>query len=204
VQSQRPAGILQQTLIADVMFSQIMSFLVSVSAIVGIPMALLSYHAAQQQSRIDKTFEFYKDFNASGLDADAVLLISKWNEKFQEGAIKLRDPADHKSFEQQLQASLPQDPDIQAALLRVVPFYDRLGQCINAGLCDADTAYEILRERAHNIAGAYKSYLTDFQCYGSPFAKGVFVVDNLPPPTWWSFLRWWQRNPPDIAPPCKS
>ena len=62
----------------------VLSFLVSVTTILGIPVALYGYLMTQQQSRVDRTFQFYKDFRDGNLDADVKLLVEKANAKSKE------------------------------------------------------------------------------------------------------------------------
>ena len=62
----------------------ILSFLVSLTTILGIPVALYGYLMTQQQTRVDRTFQFYKDFRDGNLDADVKLLVEKANAKAKE------------------------------------------------------------------------------------------------------------------------
>ena len=62
----------------------VLSYLVSMTTILGIPVALYGYLSAQQSSRVDRTFEFYKDFRAAELQDDVNLLVEKFNAKADE------------------------------------------------------------------------------------------------------------------------
>jgi hypothetical protein len=183
------------------MVNQILSAFVSLATIIGIGIALVSYKAGQRQSRVDRAFEFYKDFRASALDADVNFLVDKWNEKSEEAA-KVLKAKDQQSLEQgleRLQTSLAQDAKIKAALLRVVPFFDGLGQCVNTGLCDSDTAYALLQDRAISVANNYGAYVASLQIPDSPFAHGVFIMKSPPAPSRWSFLQWLQQTSTNAA-----
>jgi hypothetical protein len=183
------------------MFNQILSVLVSLATIIGIPIALLSYEAGQQQSGVDKAFEYYRDYHSSGLDADVKFLSDKWDEKSDEANKLLNEKDDgvrDQDFER-LQASLAHDAKTQAALTRVVVFFDGLGQCLVAELCDRDTAIVLLKDPAHKIFTAYGGYLVTWQRPGLPFAHGVFIVNDPPAASRWSFLRRWRLSAPSTA-----
>jgi len=183
------------------MVNKILSALVSLATVGGIVIALFSYEASQRQSRIDRAFEFYKDFRASALDADMTTLSDKWNEKQDEASkfVPKDGPVDEQGL-LGLQASLAQDVKVGPALFRVVTFFDRLAQCIRAGLCDSDTAYALLRDPASLLVSSYGTYLVSrVQQPGSNAAHGVFIVNDLPAPSWWSFMRWWWQNPTGAA-----
>jgi hypothetical protein len=185
------------------MVNQILSAFVSLATIFGIGIALVSYEASQRQGRVDRAFEFYKDFRASALDADVNFLVDKWDEKSEEAA-KVLKAKDQQSVEQgleRLQTSLAQEPQVKAALLRVVPFFDGLGQCVNTRLCDSDTAYALLQDRAVSVANYYGAYVSNLQHPDSPFAHGVFIMKRPPAPSRWSFLRWWKQISTSTAAP---
>lgn len=188
------------------MINRILSFFVSLATIVGIVIALFSYEAGQRQGRIDRAFEFYKDYRASALDADLKILSDKWNEK-QEEASKFV-PKDGGPVDEQgllrLQTTLAQNANVEPALFRVVTFFDRLAQCIRAGLCDSDTSYALLRDPASLLVSSYGSYLIHIQQANSNTAHGIFIVNDLPAPSWSSFLRWWWQNPTGAAAPSQN
>ena len=45
------------------------------------PVGLYGYYASQQANRVNRTFDFYKDFHGDGLQKDFSLLVTRWNEK---------------------------------------------------------------------------------------------------------------------------
>jgi hypothetical protein len=188
------------------MINRILSFFVSLATIAGIVIGLLSYEAGQRQSRIDRAFEFYKDYRASALDADMTILSDKWNEQQEEASkfVPKDGPVDEQGL-LRLQTSVAQDAKVGPALFRVVTFFDRLAQCIRAGLCDSDTAYALLRDPASLLVSSYGSYLTvHVQQDNSNTAHGVFIVNDLPTPSLGSFLRWWWQNPTGAAAPSQN
>ena len=86
--------------------------------------------------------------------------------------------SDDKAFER-LQASLAQDAKAEAALIRVVVFFDGLGQCLVAELCDRDTCdCACFRIRLRNRYGI-RGLLGHLQKVGSTFAHGVFIVNDF-------------------------
>ena len=61
--------------------AKVLSYLVAVTTILGIPIGLYGYYASQQANRVNRTFDFYRDFRGDGLQKDFSLLVSRWNEK---------------------------------------------------------------------------------------------------------------------------
>ena len=60
---------------------KVLSYLVAITTILGIPIGLYGYYASQQANRVNRTFDFYKDFRGDGLQKDFSLLVVRWNEK---------------------------------------------------------------------------------------------------------------------------
>jgi hypothetical protein len=61
--------------------ARVLSYLVAITTILGIPIGLYGYYASQQTNRVNRTFDFYKDFRGDGLQKDFSLLVTRWNEK---------------------------------------------------------------------------------------------------------------------------
>jgi hypothetical protein len=61
--------------------ARVLSYLVAITTILGIPIGLYGYYASQQANRVNRTFDFYKDFRGDGLQKDFSLLVTRWNEK---------------------------------------------------------------------------------------------------------------------------
>ena len=161
--------------------SKILSYLVSITTILGIPVALYGYFSAQQASRVDRTFEFYKDFRTGELQEAVNLLVDRSNTK-RNDINQLLQKGDDAGLVK-LQETLVQDPKSSEALVRVVVFYDALGPCVDHLLCDADAAIALLKAPAAQIVSAYGGYLSEIQRTGSPFARGVFTVGNMTAPS---------------------
>ena len=49
------------------MLARVLSYLVAITTILGIPIGLYGYYAPQQANRVNRTFDFYKDFRGDGL-----------------------------------------------------------------------------------------------------------------------------------------
>lgn len=163
---------------------EILSYLVSIATIVGIPVALYGYFQTKQEDRINRTYDYYKQYHDGQLPLDVNMLVKAWNEK-SDAVKQLLAKQDYDGLSK-LQAALVQDAGINAALARVLVFYDGVGTCVANWLCDGDTAYNLLHFQAYQITSAYGGYLTDNQTLGTPFARGIFTVAHLPEPkAWW-------------------
>ena len=163
-----------------------LSFLVSVATIVGIPVALYGYFQTKQEDRINRTYDYYKQYHDSQLPLDVNTLIAAWNDKATE-AQQFLAKNDYEGLNN-LQTEVAQDAKISPALGRVVVFFDGIGTCVTTSLCDEDTAYALLYEPASRIRSAYGGFLTKYQSPGLPFAQGIFTVAGLSPPKkWWTF-----------------
>lgn len=163
-----------------------MSFLVSLATIVGIPVAIYGYFQTKQEDRINRTYDYYRQYHDSQLPLDVNTLIVAWNAKADEvKPLLLKSDYDGLS---KLQSDVAKDTNVSAALARVVVFFDGVGTCVANSLCDGDTAYALLYEPAHRVSSAYGGYLTGYQTPGIPFARGVFTVAHLSAPKkWWLF-----------------
>jgi hypothetical protein len=172
-----------------------LSYLVSITTILGVPIALLGYFAVQQQSRVDRTFEFYKSFHAEGVLEDVNLLVEKYQAKKDE-IKKVLATTGVEGIKKLQESLVMQDAKANAALIHVVKFYDGVGPCIDHLLCDSDAAVALLQEPASKIVTGYGAYLSAQQTDGSTFAKGVFTVGQLKPTTSkiWSLFPWLQRS----------
>jgi hypothetical protein len=158
----------------------ILSYLVSMTTILGIPVALYGYLSAQQSSRVDRTFEFYKDFRAADLQDDVNLLVEKFNGKADEVSKFLANNDEAGLTE--LEKTLLQDAKANAALSRVVVFYDAVGPCVAHSLCDADATVALLKFQAQQMVSAYGAYVVSQQQPQSPFGSGIFIVNGLTAP----------------------
>jgi hypothetical protein len=98
-------------------FSRILSALVAITTILGIPVGLYGYYASQQASRVDRTFEFYKDFRGDTLQRGFSLLVEQWNAKAAEVETLLEK--DDEAGLGQLVGSLLQSDEAQTALAQL-------------------------------------------------------------------------------------
>jgi hypothetical protein len=166
--------------------SQTLSILVSVATIIGIPVALYGYFQTKQEDRINRTYDYYKQYHDGQLPLDVNALITAWNAKADE-ANQLLSKQDYDGLSK-LQAAVMQDASVNAALARVLVFYDGVGTCVSSLLCDGGTAYQLLHYPAYQITSAYGGYLTANQTQGTPFARGIFTVAHLAEPKTWSLF----------------
>jgi hypothetical protein len=163
-----------------------LSFLVSLATIVGIPVALYGYFQTKQEDRINRTYDYYRQYHDGPLPLDVNTVIVAWNAKADE-VKQLLAKSDFDGLTK-LQGVVAKDANVNAALARVVVFFDGVGTCVANSLCDGDTAYALLYEPAYRVSSAYGGYLTGYQISGVPFARGVFTLAGLSPPKkWWLF-----------------
>lgn len=170
----------------DDTLGKILSYLVAITTILGIPVALYGYFSSQQASRVDRTFQFYQDFRTAALEDDVNLLVEAWNAKRDE-AQKLLDQNDDNGVVKLIE-SLLKDEKANAALAHVVVFYDGIGSCIDHSLCDANAAMALMKGPADQIVPPYGSYLQAMQSTNPPFAIGIFKVYALRKKWWWSLF----------------
>ena len=103
----------------------------------------------QQQTRVDRTFQFYKDFRDGNLDADVKLLVEKANAKAKE--MQALVDKDDQAGIVGLQTSLVRDAQVDTALARVIVFFDAVGPCVAHALCDADATIALLQYQAKQL-----------------------------------------------------
>ena len=163
------------------------------TTILGIPVALYGYLSAQQSSRVDRVFEFYKNFRDTNQEDDVNLLVGKFNAVSDE-VQKLVSNNDQAGL-LKLEASLLQDAKVDAALSRVVVFFDAVGPCVKHSLCDADAVVALLQYPAQQIVSTYGKYVSSLQQPGSSFGTGIFIVNEIPTtPKTWSWYFWPGRS----------
>jgi hypothetical protein len=102
--------------------ARLLSYLVAATTILGIPIGLYGYYASQQANRVNRTFDFCKDFRGDGLQKDFSLLVTRWNEKSAQADGFLK--SDDFTGLSQLAASLLQTDETQTALSRLILFFD--------------------------------------------------------------------------------
>jgi len=158
-------------------FSRILSALVAITTILGIPVGLYGYYASQQASRVDRTFEFYKDFRGDTLQKGFSLLVEQWNAKAAEVEALLAK--DDEAGLGQLVTSLLQSDEAQTALAQLVLFFDETYSCVDKALCDNNAAFALLKDPANQIFFMYGSYLTTVRKHNPNYATGILKVRGL-------------------------
>ena len=126
--------------------ARVLSYLVAVTTILGIPIGLYGYYASQQANRVNRTFDFYRDFRGDGLQKDFGLLVTRWNEKSVQVDRLLKN--DDFAGLSRLAASLLQTDETQTALSRLVLFFDEAYSCVDKALCDNNAAFALLQNPA--------------------------------------------------------
>jgi hypothetical protein len=157
--------------------ARVLSYLVAITTILGIPIALHGYYVSQQASRVDRTFDFYKDFRSDGLQKDFSLLVSRWNEKSAQADGFLKN--DDYAGLSQLAASLLQTDETQTALSRLILFFDEAYSCVEKDLCDNNAAFALLQNPADQIFSMYGSYLASVRQDHPNYADGIVKVRGL-------------------------
>lgn len=157
--------------------ARVLSYLVAITTILGIPIGLYGYYASQQTSRVNRTFDFYKDFRGDGLQKDFTLLVARWNEKSTqaEGLLKKDDYVGLT----ELAASLLQTDETQTALSRLILFFDEAYSCVEKALCDHNAAFALLQNPADQIFSMYGSYLASVRQDHPNYADGIVKVRAL-------------------------
>jgi hypothetical protein len=157
--------------------ARVLSYLVAITTILGIPVGLYGYYASQQANRVNRTFDFYKDFRGDTLQKDFGLLVTQWNEKSTEvdGLLKNDDFAGLS----RLASSLLQSDEVQGSLSRLVLFFDEAYSCVDKSLCDNNAAFALLQNPADQIFSMYGSYLTTVRQQHPSYADGIVKVRTL-------------------------
>jgi hypothetical protein len=154
--------------------ARLLSYLVAVTTILGIPIGLYGYYASQQANRVNRTFDFYKDFRGDGLQKDFSLLVTRWNEKSAQADGFLK--SDDFTRLSQLAASLLQTDETQTALSRLILFFDEAYSCVDKSLCDNNAAFALLQNPADQIFSMYGSYLETVRQQHPNYADGIVKV----------------------------
>jgi hypothetical protein len=128
-------------------------------------------------NRVNRTFDFYKDFRGDGLQKDFSLLVTRWNEKSAQADGYLK--SDDFAGLSQLAASLLQTDETQTALSRLVLFFDEAYSCVDKSLCDNNAAFALLQNPADQIFSMYGSYLATVRQQHPNYADGIVKVRAL-------------------------
>ena len=157
--------------------ARVLSYLVAITTILGIPIGLYGYYASQQANRVNRTFDFYRDFRGDGLQKDFGLLVTRWNEKSVQVDRLLKN--DDFAGLSRLAASLLQTDETQTALSRLVLFFDEAYSCVDKALCDNNAAFALLQNPADQIFSMYGSYLATIRQQHPNHADGIVKVRAL-------------------------
>jgi hypothetical protein len=163
------------------MFGNVLSYLVSIATILGIPMALYGYYSSQQAARVDRTFDFYKEFRTGEMQADLNLLVDKFNERADE-IQKLVEKGGNPG---PVEDSLLQDVKAKAALSTVVVFYDAMGSCVDHGVCDGNAAIALFQYQAGQVLSMFGLHIQGQQKLIPTYGRGVYTVNGLTTQKWW-------------------
>ncbi len=162
--------------------SRVLSYLVAITTILGIPVGLYGYYSSQLASRVDRTFDFYKDFRSDTLQKDFSFLVEQWNAKAADVEALLAK--NDEPGLAQLVAALLQTDQAQTALAQLVLFFDETYSCVDKSLCDNNAAYALLKNPADQIFVMYGSYLTAVRQHNPNYATGILKVRALTKTRW--------------------
>lgn len=157
--------------------ARVLSYLVAITTILGIPIGLYGYYASQQANRVNRTFDFYKDFRGDALQKDFSLLVVQWNEKSAQVNEFIKN--DDYAGLSQLAESLLQSDEAQTALTRLVLFFDEANSCVEKSLCDNNAAFALLQNPADQIFSMYGSHLQTIRQQHPSYADGIVKVRAL-------------------------
>ena len=157
--------------------ARLLSYLVAITTILEIPIGLYGYYASQQANRVNRTFDFYRDFRGDGLQKDFSLLVTRWNEKSTQADGLLKN--DDFAGLSQLAAWLLQSDESQIALSRLVLFFDEAYSCVDKSLCDNNAAFALLQNPADQIFSMYGSYLATVRQQHPKYADEIVKVRAL-------------------------
>ena len=163
----------------DDRLSRILTNLVAVAAILGIPSGLYGYFASAHAQRVDKTFAFYQDFRSTDFQTKYLLLMGRWNAKADQAA-QLTKAGDQDGL-RKLESAVVADADGQAAFNQVMLLFDGLSACVDNGLCDNNAAASLLRQPAAEIASALGSHIAYVRkTHGNTtYGSGIFKTRAL-------------------------
>jgi hypothetical protein len=159
----------------------LLSSLVSIATILGIPVALYGYYASQQAARVDRTFDFYKEFRTGEMQQDLNLLVDKFNARADE----IRKLIDNGGDLGPLEDKLLQDANTKAALSKVVVFYDGMGSCVDHAVCDGNAAIALFQYQASQVLSMFGPHIQSQQKLIPTYGRGVYTVNGLTQQKWW-------------------
>lgn len=158
---------------------RILSYLVALATIVGIPAGLYGYFAGQHVKRVEKTFDFYKSFRSDPVQKQFGLLVARWNA----ASDKLKTLTDQNNDEEirELATSLVADQEGGTAFEEVLSFFDDLSACVEASLCDRNAAVAVLQKPASQVGSMFGSHILYVRDkYGNEeYGTGVFRIRAL-------------------------
>jgi hypothetical protein len=161
----------------DDILGKILSYLVAATTILGIPVGLYGYYSTQAANRVDRAFEFYKDFRGDALQKDFSLLVDNWNSHADDVTNLLRGH-DEVGLSQLVDSILQPDPE-RTALTELVMFFDGVYSCVDNSLCDRNTTIALLQSTAGQVFSMYGSYLINVRQKNSTYAIGIIKVRAL-------------------------
>lgn len=140
-----------------------LSYCVAVVAILGIPIGLCGYYAAEHAKRVQNTFEFYKDFRSQAFQDKYQVLITLAEDKSDDIDRLMNQHRDNVPERDRLVLEVVTGyaesnnggKNLSAALL----FFDGLVACVNSGLCDRNAAVALFNGPARDLASAYGPYI---------------------------------------------
>jgi len=158
---------------------RILSYLVAITTIIGIPAGLYGYYAGERTKRVERTVEFYKDFRAEAFQKKWGLLTDRWNKKASE-VNKLLDESNYVDL-RLLVTSLVEDESGRGALTQVILFFDGLSACVENSLCDGNAAVALFKDPASEFFSIFGSHLIYVRgLYGNhDYAIGISKVRAL-------------------------
>ena len=137
---------------------KILSYLVAISTIIGIPTGLYSYLSSLHDKKVERTYEYYRDFRSEAFQKEWVLLLTRWNEKASE-VKQILEVKDFARLQSLASGLINQDDAGKTAFAKTIGFFDESYACIENELCDHNVAVVLLKSPASEFVSAFGSYI---------------------------------------------
>jgi hypothetical protein len=161
-------------------FGKVLSYLVAISTIIGIPTGLYGYMSSIHAKKAERTYEYYRDFRSEAFQRDWLLLFNRWNEKASD-VQQILATKDFDRLRRLASGLVNQDDQSKTAFARVVGFFDEAYACVDNSLCDQNVAFFLLKTPASEFVSAFGSHIMYIrQEYKSEkYGTGLFKVRSL-------------------------